>query len=232
MQSRHRDRVSSPPLSATRGEPASASVCSRWSPTCSPRSVAPTISPTSPARSRRPRDGFISFNLDLIYGGVGETLEDWRRTLGRRARAQAAAHDRLHPHRRSGYAAGRRARTSSRRRRSSGQVPRGGPALGGAGLDAYEISNWARPGLECRHNLCTGRRASYLGVGCAAHSHRQGSRWWNVRTPERYIEAIAAGRHRGGIGDARRRDASARTIAARLADPRRSARRRPSGRPR
>ena len=62
--------------------------------------------------------------------------------------------------------------------------------FGAAGLGWYEISNWARPGHECRHNFLYWRQGEYLGIGCAAHSHRDGRRWWNVRTPERYIDAI------------------------------------------
>jgi coproporphyrinogen III oxidase-like Fe-S oxidoreductase len=65
--------------------------------------------------------------------------------------------------------------------------------LTGAGLANYEISNWARPGHECRHNLLYWRQGDYRGIGCAAHSHEAGRRWWNVRTPERYMAAIASG---------------------------------------
>ncbi len=64
--------------------------------------------------------------------------------------------------------------------------------LGAAGLDWYEVSNWARPGHECRHNLLYWSEGDYLGIGCAAHGHTNGRRWWNVRTPERYIAAIDA----------------------------------------
>ena len=65
--------------------------------------------------------------------------------------------------------------------------------LAAAGYRWYEISNWARPGHECRHNQLYWRQGDYLGVGCAAHSHRDGRRWWNLRTPERYVEAVEAG---------------------------------------
>ena len=61
------------------------------------------------------------------------------------------------------------------------------------GLQSYEISNWSRPGHECKHNLLYWSQGDYLGIGCAAHSHRDGRRWWNVRTPDRYIDAISAG---------------------------------------
>ena len=66
--------------------------------------------------------------------------------------------------------------------------------LGAAGFRWEEISNWARPGHECRHNHLYWEQGDYLGVGSAAHSHRAGVRWWNVRTPERYTAAVEAGR--------------------------------------
>jgi hypothetical protein len=56
------------------------------------------------------------------------------------------------------------------------------------------VSNWALPGHECRHNLLYWQQGEYRGIGCAAHSHRGGRRWWNVRTPERYISAVGSGR--------------------------------------
>ena len=64
----------------------------------------------------------------------------------------------------------------------------------GAGFEWYEISNWAKPGQQCRHNLLYWSEGEYLGVGCAAHGHRDGRRAWNVHTPERYIAAIESGR--------------------------------------
>jgi len=57
----------------------------------------------------------------------------------------------------------------------------------------YEISNWSRPGEESRHNLNYWMEGDYRGLGCAAHSHRAGRRWWNVRTPDRYIELVGSG---------------------------------------
>ena len=67
-------------------------------------------------------------------------------------------------------------------------------AVGGAGYRWYEVSNWAVPGHECRHNSLYWAQGDYRGIGCAAHSHRGRRRWWNIRTPERYIEAVRAGR--------------------------------------
>ncbi len=65
--------------------------------------------------------------------------------------------------------------------------------LEAAGLAWYEISNWARPGHECRHNQLYWSMGDYQGIGCAAHSHRSGRRFWNVRTPDRYIDLVEAG---------------------------------------
>ena len=46
---------------------------------------------------------------------------------------------------------------------------------------------------ECRHNLLYWSQGDYRGFGCAAHSHEAARRWWNVRTPERYLALVAAG---------------------------------------
>lgn len=140
------------------------------------------------------REGGIErLNLDLIYGAAGESLDDWHATL-------TGVID-LAPDHVSAYAL---------------TVERGTPLaddpdrhpdddhqadeyvladrlLTEAGYGNYEISNWSRPGQECRHNLLYWSQGDYLGFGCAAHSHRQGRRWWNVRTPERYIDAIRTG---------------------------------------
>jgi oxygen-independent coproporphyrinogen-3 oxidase len=137
--------------------------------------------------------GFTSYNLDLIYGGVGESLEDWRRTL-EAALALAPAHV-------SAYALTVEPGTPlaadpARHPDDDDQADKyvlADRLLTEAGLANYEISNWARPGDECRHNLLYWRQGDYRGIGCAAHSHAAGRRWWNVRTPERYIAAIRSG---------------------------------------
>jgi oxygen-independent coproporphyrinogen-3 oxidase len=67
--------------------------------------------------------------------------------------------------------------------------------LGGAGLDWYELSNWARtPRARCRHNIGYWRSADWWGIGPGAHSHVAGTRWWNVRHPAAYARALGAGR--------------------------------------
>jgi putative oxygen-independent coproporphyrinogen III oxidase len=137
--------------------------------------------------------GFPTFNLDLIYGAAGESLDDWRRTLD----ATLA----LDPPHVSAYAltveAGTPLADDPARYpdddRQAAEYEAADELLTAAGLANYEISNWARSGHECRHNLLYWRQGDYLGFGCAAHSHRSGRRWWNVRTPERYIALVEAG---------------------------------------
>jgi len=65
--------------------------------------------------------------------------------------------------------------------------------LAAAGLRPYEISNWARPGRECRHNLLYWTGGEYIGVGPAAHSHRGGVRWGNVQSLDEWAAALSKG---------------------------------------
>lgn len=137
--------------------------------------------------------GFESFNLDLIYGSASETVDEWRTTL-----EAALALDPPHV---SAYGLTVEAGTplaADPARYPDDDVQAdeyelADDLLGGAGLVNYEVSNWSRPGHECRHNQLYWSQHDYLGFGCAAHSHVAGRRWWNLRTPERYLAAVTAG---------------------------------------
>ena len=137
--------------------------------------------------------GVPTFNLDLIYGGAGESLDDWRTTVH-----GALA---LQPPHISAYAltveAGTPLAADPARHPDDDDLADkyelADDLLVAAGLPNYEVSNWALPGHECRHNVLYWQQGDYLGFGSAAHSHRAGRRWWNVRTPERYIAAVEAG---------------------------------------
>ena len=137
--------------------------------------------------------GIPTFNLDLIYGAAAESVDDWRDTV-----TSALA---LEPPHVSAYGLTVEAGTPlaaqpDRHPDDDDQADKYelvDDLLSAAGLDNYEVSNWARPGHESRHNRLYWNQDDYRGFGCAAHSHRAGRRWWNVRTPERYIEAIARG---------------------------------------
>jgi oxygen-independent coproporphyrinogen-3 oxidase len=67
-------------------------------------------------------------------------------------------------------------------------------ALGAAGYRHYEISNWAKPGFESKHNLKYWRRGPYLGFGAGAHSFSGTQRWANVHDAAAYLSAIEKGR--------------------------------------
>jgi len=138
--------------------------------------------------------GFENVNVDLIYGVAGESMDDWSRTL------DAALE--LEPPHVSAYALTVEPGTplaldASRHPNDDDQAAKYALAcerLEAAGLAWYEISNFARPDNECAHNLLYWRQGDYIGIGCAAHSHRDGRRYWNVRTPERFIDAITSAR--------------------------------------
>ncbi|HMO49680.1 MAG TPA: radical SAM family heme chaperone HemW [Kiritimatiellia bacterium] len=66
--------------------------------------------------------------------------------------------------------------------------------MAAAGYRHYEISNFARPGFECAHNLLYWSGGEYLGCGPSAHSHWQGTRWGNIRNLEAYNRNLGAGR--------------------------------------
>jgi oxygen-independent coproporphyrinogen-3 oxidase len=66
--------------------------------------------------------------------------------------------------------------------------------LGAAGYHHYEISNWAKPGFESRHNLKYWRREPYLGFGAGAHSFSGTERWANAHDAAAYVAAVQGGR--------------------------------------
>jgi putative oxygen-independent coproporphyrinogen III oxidase len=135
------------------------------------------------------------YSVDLIYGAAGETLADWAGSV-----AGVLALD-PPPSHVSAYAltveAGTPlARDPERAPDDDDQAEKylhADAVLSDAGLEWYELSNWARPGHACRHNQLYWEQGEYSAIGCAAHGHIGGRRWWNVRTPERYIAAIEGG---------------------------------------
>lgn len=141
--------------------------------------------------------GFENINLDLMYGLPEQTLSDWQRTLNLTAALQ--------PEHFSAYALTLEHGTPFGRWANQGLLPIPDPDLAadmaewaaeffaGRGYEQYEISNWARPGRECRHNLQYWRNLPYLGLGAGAHGFAGGLRYSNVLRIKTYIDRLAAG---------------------------------------
>ncbi|GMU77950.1 MAG: putative oxygen-independent coproporphyrinogen III oxidase HemN [Acidimicrobiia bacterium] len=140
--------------------------------------------------------GFPTFNVDVIAGCGGERAADFDATLADLLGSGA-------PHM-SVYGLTVEPGSPLERRILAGGIAgpdpdtqadrylRADDLLLAAGLEWYEVSNWAKPGHECRHNLGYWHGAECVAIGAAAHGHLRGARWWNVRTPDRYIDRIAA----------------------------------------
>ncbi|MEU7364386.1 radical SAM family heme chaperone HemW [Streptomyces hygroscopicus] len=146
--------------------------------------------------------GFDHVNLDLIYGTPGESDADWRASL---EAALGAGPDHV-----SAYALIVEEGTQLARRIRRGEVPMtdddvhadryliAEETLSAAGFAWYEVSNWATsPGGRCRHNELYWRGADWWGAGPGAHSHVGGVRWWNVKHPGAYAQALGEGRSPG-----------------------------------
>jgi putative oxygen-independent coproporphyrinogen III oxidase len=141
--------------------------------------------------------GIASFNLDVIAGTAGESDADFEATI-----TDVLALDPPHV---SVYGLMVEPGTPLEKRIAAGDCAAPDPdvqadrylvaddRLRAAGLDWYEVSNWARPGHECRHNLGYWTGQECVAIGAAAHGHTRGVRWWNAPLPERYVERIAAG---------------------------------------
>lgn len=145
--------------------------------------------------------GFENFNLDLIYGSPGQSLSDLRTDL-----AEALSFQPPHlsaynltieegtPFHRQ-YQAGKLRPLDEETEIAMAELIEG--TLSRAGLERYEISNYARDGFHSRHNLNYWQGGDYLGIGAGAHSHLRkpekgvfGYRWHNEKNPVRYMEIV------------------------------------------
>ena len=141
--------------------------------------------------------GFKHVSVDLIYGSPGETIDDWRKSL-----EYALALDIDHI---SAYAL-----IVEKGTKLAAQINRGELTMPpddqsadkylladqlfeAAGFNWYELSNWSKPGGQCRHNIAYWDGSFWWGVGAGAHSYLNGKRWWNVKHPSSYQEKILQG---------------------------------------
>ena len=140
--------------------------------------------------------GFEQVSADLIYGAPGESLKDWETTIDS-ALGLPITHI-------SAYALIVESGT-----KLAAQVKRGEVIIPEddqtadkylmadekfrkAGFNWYELSNWAKPEGECRHNIAYWEGADWWGLGPGAHSHLNGKRFWNVKHPTAYRERLEA----------------------------------------
>lgn len=141
--------------------------------------------------------GFSHVNLDMIYGTPYETDDDVRLTL---EKVLETGVDHV-----SAYSLIVEDGTRMARKVRKGEIPAPQEdtyadrfamidhALQAAGMQWYEVSNWARPGGECQHNLGYWRNFDWWGAGPGAHSHLQGRRFSNVKHPARYAQQLSTG---------------------------------------
>ena len=138
--------------------------------------------------------GFANVSIDLMYGLPCQTIEDWQQTL------YGAAE--LNPPHVSMYCLTLEGGTPMEQWVNQGKMPAPDPdvaadmfvmaqeTMRGQGYRHYEISNWARPGFESRHNLTYWQNQPYLGVGPGAHSYLHAYRFSNVKSPAEYIRRL------------------------------------------
>ena len=142
--------------------------------------------------------GFDNISLDLIFAVPGSCLDSWKHNL-QQAITLAVEHI-------SAYSLTYEEGTPLDGDAAAGLVERVDEdtdramyeltidELAHAGMEQYEISNFARPGFECRHNLNYWANGSYAGIGPGAASYLQGTRSTNFADIDRYVQAITAGK--------------------------------------
>jgi putative oxygen-independent coproporphyrinogen III oxidase len=139
-------------------------------------------------------EGFEHVSLDLIYGTPGESDDDLRRSVDAAIDADV---DHI-----SAYALVVEEGTALARRVRRGEIAAPDDdvlahryelvdeQLSAAGFDWYEVSNWSRPGGQCRHNLGYWAGGQWWGAGPGAHSCVGATRWWNVKHPNAYAQIL------------------------------------------
>lgn len=138
--------------------------------------------------------GFRNLSLDLMYGLPGQTLAGLEMSV-QQALALAPQHISIYGLQVEEGTAFARAQAAGRLALPSDEESEAmydymTTALPVAGYARYEISNFARPGFESRHNLGYWQDVPYLGIGAAAHSYLDGQRYENPRGIEEYLAAL------------------------------------------
>lgn len=138
--------------------------------------------------------GFDTINIDMIFAIPGQTLENWESDLIEIIK--------LEPNHISAYSLTNEPGTEFNRMVRLGQISEVADEkdlafllftrkfLKDRGYHAYEISNFARKGFECRHNLHYWKTEPYLAFGPSAHGYDGKKRWWNVRSLDEYLNRL------------------------------------------
>ncbi|MGB7290859.1 MAG: radical SAM family heme chaperone HemW [Thermodesulfobacteriota bacterium] len=145
--------------------------------------------------------GFENVNADLMYGCSFETPDEWRSDIYKilefntthvSAYCLTIEDDTVF----SGlYSKGELVLPDEET--LSYMISLTGDVLEREGYQQYEISNFAKPGFDCRHNMLYWRGENYIGIGAGAHSHLDrclqsewGVRWANVKNPSAYMKSV------------------------------------------
>ncbi len=143
------------------------------------------------------RAGFNNINVDLMFGLPDQTLSDWLSTVNDIAEKN--------PEHISCYGLAVEDGTPFKKMLDAGKLGlpnedteremywKAADILQSKGYVHYEISNFAKKGYECKHNLIYWKDASYIGLGAGAHSYYKGYRYANETIPEKYIDAVKNG---------------------------------------
>jgi oxygen-independent coproporphyrinogen-3 oxidase len=149
--------------------------------------------------------GFDNVSIDLMFGLPGQTMTQWRDTLDQALELET---DHLSMYAlivedETGFGKMLRAGTLflPEDDLSADMYLASIERASAAGYQQYEISNFARPGRECRHNLHYWRLDDYLGYGAGAVQSRAGVRRTNVLRPAKYVQAIESGSDLGEINE-------------------------------
>jgi len=140
--------------------------------------------------------GFKEISVDLIYGTPGESKQDWQQSINS-ALALPISHI-------SAYALIVEEGTKLAAQIKRGEIAKpdddltaekyimADKAFTTAGFNWYELSNWAKPNSQSKHNLAYWLGHNWWGAGPGAHSHINGKRFWNVKHPNLYKQKIQA----------------------------------------
>ncbi len=187
MRSLHTGGVNRISIGAQSFDPAHLKTLERWH---EPANVAKALDIAASA-------GITRRSIDLIFSIPSQTLDDWKRDLDR---AIALGIEHL-----SCYALTYEPNTAMTKRLERGDFTRTDESLeadmyettvaqlADAGLKRYEVSNFAREGCECRHNMAYWRQEPWLAAGPSGSAHMGGYRWKNVPRLTDWMDAVNAG---------------------------------------